>query len=126
MNMSAIGSEAASMLEKALEEMDDIFKQADKQPATFHSPRRPTAGSRDIGHFENIKTLIESVEKILVESNYPSGFTRAEAEELFQWASNLSYYMLFIEDTIDHLVCFICFYFFLAVSLLIGMPELPF
>ena len=103
--MSAIGSEAASMLEKALEEMDDIFKQADKQPATFHSRRRPTADSRETGHFENIKTLIENVERFLVESNYPSGFTRSEAEELFQWASNLSYYMLFIEDAINHLVC---------------------
>jgi len=101
--MSAIGSEAASMLEKALEEMDDIFKQADKQPATFHSPRRSAGGGKEMGHFANIKTLMESVERFLVESNYPSGFTRAEAEELFQWASNLSYFMLFIEDAMNHL-----------------------
>ena len=102
--MSAIGSEAASMLEKALEEMDDIFKQADKQPATFHSPRRSAGGGKEMGQFANIKTLMESIERFLVESNYPSGFTRAEAEELFQWASNLSYFMLFIEDAMNHLV----------------------
>ena len=103
--MSAIGSEAASMLEKALEEMDDIFKQADKQPATFHSPRRPMAEGREMGHFDNIKKLIENIERLLVESNYPSGVTRSEAGELFQWASNLSYFMLFTEDAMNYLVC---------------------
>ena len=101
--MSAVGSEAASMLEKALEEMDDIFKEADKKPAMFHSPRQ-NIGDVEIGNGENIKILIENFERLLVESNYPSGFTRSEADKLFQWASNLSYFMLFIEDAMNHLV----------------------
>lgn len=101
--MSAVGSEAASMLEKALEEMDDIFKKADKQPAAYHSPKQPAS---ELGNHENIKQLIENFERLLVENNYPSGFTRSQAERLFQSANNLSYFMLFIEDAMDHLVSY--------------------
>ena len=98
--MSAVGSEAASMLEKALEEMDDIFKEAD-QPAKFHSPRHQTG---EIGFMDNIKMLINNFEKLLVDNIYPVGLNRKEAEHLFQYASSLSYFMLFIEDAANHLV----------------------
>eukprot|EP00112_Aurelia_sp_Birch-Aquarium-sp1_P005105 Seg1580.3 transcript_id=Seg1580.3/GoldUCD/mRNA.D3Y31 product=Liprin-beta-1 protein_id=Seg1580.3/GoldUCD/D3Y31 len=97
--MSAVGSEAASMLEKALEEMDDIFKEAD-QPAKFHSPRHQTG---QISFMDNIKMLINNFEKLLVDNIYPVGLNRKEAEHLFQYASNLSYFMLFIEDAANHL-----------------------
>lgn len=119
--MSAVGSEAASMLERALEEMDDIFKEADKQPASYHLPRHHTASRGEIGSLNDIKTLIENFERLLVESNYPSGFTRAEAEKLFQWASNVSYFMLFIEDAMNHLVRM--FRFFVKTALYMEGKE---
>eukprot|EP00795_Rhopilema_esculentum_P013612 gene13612-4510_t len=98
--MSAVGSEAASMLEKALEEMDDIFKEAG-QPTVYHSPRHHTG---EIGNnMDSIRILIENFEVLLVENNYPSGIKRQEAEALFHLASKLSYFMLFIEDAVDHL-----------------------
>ena len=103
--MSAVGSEAASMLEKALEEMDDIFKEAG-QPTVYHSPRHHTG---EIGNnLDSIRILIENFEGLLVENNYPSGIKRQEAEALFHLASKLSYFMLFIEDAVDHLVSFLC------------------
>ena len=99
--MSAVGSDAAFMLERALEEMDDIFKK-EEYPALLHKTK-PKADD-DSAITSKIRDLIEEFEQILVETNYPSGFERKQAGDLYQHASTLSYFMLFMEDVVNHLV----------------------
>eukprot|EP00794_Sanderia_malayensis_P017817 gene17817-19595_t len=97
--MCAVGSDAAFMLERALEEMDDIFKEAE-QPVS-HTSRKQQIGECEITN--NIKDMIDNFERILVESNFPSGVDSNEVKTLHHYSSNLSYFMLFIEDMVDHL-----------------------
>ncbi len=95
--MCAVGGDAASMLERALEEMDGMFQ--DAQKPVLHNPQN---GESEITN--NIKDMIENFERILVESNFPAGVDNTEVKNLYQYSSKLSYFMLFMEDLVDHLV----------------------
>ncbi len=96
--MCSVGGDAAFVLEKALEEMDSIFKEA-KQPV-LHVQQR----SADTAITNNIRELVENFEKYLVDTSFPSGLDPQEVNNLYQYTSKLSYFMLFIEDLVDHLV----------------------
>lgn len=107
--MSGVGTDAAYMLEKALEEMDDIFKDSeDPQKQTIFNmnsstPTRhssPTKSSKRNENSRNLVKLLDEIEFILSGqvSNSTETFKSEEKEAILNYCKTLSFVSLFFKE----------------------------
>lgn len=112
--MSGVGTDAAYMLEKALEEMDDIFKEDEEninQQTTFtqststpvSTPSRhvsPTKSSKRNENSRNLVKLLDEIEFILSGqvSSSTETFKSDEKEAILNYCKTLSFVSLFFKE----------------------------
>ena len=107
--MSAVGTDAAYMLEKALEEMDDIFKDEDAnqpQPTFIQSStpvqaQNPTnRSSRRTENKRNLIKLLDELEFLLSgQMDGEESFLKSnEKTDIINYCRTLSFVSLFFKD----------------------------
>ena len=114
-NMSAVGTDAAFMLEKALEEMDDIFKAEEIHHTSHHAfiqqdsstPIHPTqttpTSSKSSRRTENSKSLIKLLDEMefLLSGQLDSGESFMKSDEkgaILNYCRKLSFVSLFLKE----------------------------
>ena len=102
--MSAVGSDAAFMLEKALEEMDDMFRDTETKPIPPSPRRRPGQGEPAM---EKLFKVLEEFEHCLNERSHASEKKIQYEDCIYHEASMLPKVKHFCEDFNKYLVSLI-------------------
>lgn len=118
--MSGVGTDAEYMLEKALEEMDDIFRDSeenlDLSQQNSSTPVHPTASTLKLSkrneNSRNLIKLLDEIEFILSGqvSNSTETFKLEEKEAILNYCKTLSFVTLFFKELYKEPKKVSCFY----------------